>query len=109
MNYTRNKDQMIRDLQAHIADLERKVKEYEAEKNDKSARTDMRQDGKIDLQNISPSMARQMVTSFYQNYDKQSRQNIEDLRHREGGDNPDVIKYDAEKKVIDELKARFDL
>lgn len=109
MNYTRNKDTLIKDLQARIAELEKQVKQYEAERDDKSARHDMAKDGKIDLQNISPSMAKQMVTSFNQNYDKQSRQNIEDLRHREGGDNPEVIKYDSEKKVIDELKERFKL
>lgn len=107
MNYTRNKDTLIKDLQAHITDLEKQVKAFVAEKNDHSARHDMAQDGKIDLQNISPAMAKQIIRAFDETYDKQATQNIEDLRHREGGDDSRVREYDIRKKQYDELKERF--
>ena len=109
MTFTRNAQQHIRELQARIADLERQVKRYEAEKNDKSARTDMKKDGKIDLQNISPAMAKQIIRSFDENYDPRAIQNIEDLRVRSGANDSRVVEYDTRKKQYDELKERFNL
>lgn len=99
----------LTEMEKRIKELEAQVKKYYAEKRDDTYRKDMEQDGKIDIQNISRSMAVQMIKSFEQNYDIQGTKDIEDLRLRVGSKDPRVVKYDNLKKIYFELKERFNL
>jgi len=95
------------ELDNKIADLQKQIKQYYAEKRDDTYRIDMESDGKVDNQPISKEMAKQIIASFEQNYDEQSVKNIEQHRERVGYSHPDVIKYDNAKKQVDDLRERF--
>lgn len=98
------------ELVARLLQLEEEVRKWRAERDDDTFRRDMASDGKIDQQPISREMAIQIVTSFYQNYDKQARQNIEDLRQRDPEHNKEILaKYDKELAQVKELQQRFNL
>lgn len=98
------------ELVARLLQLEEQVRQWRAERDDDTFRRDMAADGKIDEQPISREMAIQIVNSFYQNYDKQARQNIEDIRARDPEHNRELLaKYDKELAQVQELKARFSL
>ena len=95
-------------LENRIKELEAINAQYYAEKRDKTFRNDMAEDGKIDQQPISREMAIQIVNSFYNEYDKQARQNIEDLRQRDPS-NKAIAEYDAKLSQITQLKKEFHL
>lgn len=78
----------------------------------KQPREDMREDGDIDdEEQISYLMARQIVISFNQNYDKVARKNIEDLRKKKHDKKSQsfVKEYDELKAFVDRLKKKHKL
>jgi len=102
-----NQGSEIKRLRAENAELKDIIAEYQKQKRDDTSRNDMADDGKINIQNISPAMAEQIMTSFEQDYDAQTKQNLNDLKQRSGTDHPDVVKYLKRKEEYDALKRKF--
>lgn len=112
-----NYNKQLAQLKSKIAQLEARELKYlariaELEKTTPKAgnntyREDMKADGKIDVQNISPNMAKQMMKSFEENFDNQVVKNILDLEQREGADNPEVKDYKAALAIYTKLKKKY--
>ena len=102
-----NQGSEIKRLRAENKQLKEQIAKYLVEKRDDSARQDMKDDGKIDEQEITPAVAKQMITAFEQDYDSRAKQKINDLKQRSGADHPDVVKYEKAKAEYEKLKEKF--
>ena len=87
------------------------IEDYYKAKRDKRARKDMKEDGKIDKQELSKEMAIRIVGAIDQKYDDDNKKNIEDLRKRSDSKTSikEVKEYDRAMAKRKELKEKFNI